>query len=329
MQFKAFYNNWLDCSGMINESGENHVLNLDDVFFKNLRFDNSSLKQYRIDAAKRCAETLGDNPALCFSGGVDSQAMIQCWLEAELKFDVVIGVFNNGLNRQDSDHAKMFCENHGIPYKTLNIDIVSFLNRNNMSVSDKYRSISPHFNTHYFIVELLAEQGYSGACFGGIPPFKQHGNYGTNLTGAPMHFLKIQSILPIPMQGSFLSFSPELAWAIALLCEELKPDLLKSDNLSISWKDRQLLTQMRYQQKIDSFLRAGLNIIPQETKYTGFEIVKDYYAEASGDGWTFERRFRHPIVVKYDKDKHPYKITLSDDLLNCLNSIHSDNFRAG
>jgi hypothetical protein len=86
---------------------------------------------------------------------------------------------------------------------------------------------------------------------------------------------------------------------------------------------------MRYQQKIDSFIKIGLNIIPQEAKYTGFELVKDYYAEKSGDGWTFERRFRHPIVAKYDKDKHSYKIALSEQLLFLLNSIHGDNFRAG
>jgi hypothetical protein len=329
MQFKAFYNDWLDCSGMIDETGKNHVLNLNADFFKNLKFDSDSLKQYRIDAATRCAETLGERPALCFSGGVDSQAMIQCWLEADLKFDVIIGIFNDGLNRQDSDHAKLFCEKYNIPYKTLNIDIVSFLNRNNMAVSDKYRSISPHFNTHYYIVELLAEQEYSGTCFGGIPPFKQHGTYGSTFTGAPMHFLKIQSDLPIPLQGSFLSFSPELTWAITLMCEELMLDSINADDLNVTWEDRQMLTQMKYNQKVDSFIRTGFHIIPQEAKYTGFELVKDYYAEKSGDGWTFERRFRHPIVAKYDKDNHPYKIALSDDLLSLLNSIHSDNFRAG
>ena len=35
MQFKAFYNDWLDCSGMIDETGKDHVLNLNADFFKN------------------------------------------------------------------------------------------------------------------------------------------------------------------------------------------------------------------------------------------------------------------------------------------------------
>jgi deoxycytidylate deaminase len=59
-------------------------------FFENLKFDAQSLKQYRIDAARLCAETLGDKPALCLSGGIDSQAMVQSWHEAGLEFDTII-----------------------------------------------------------------------------------------------------------------------------------------------------------------------------------------------------------------------------------------------
>ena len=112
-------------------NGRDHNINLSIDFFQNLRFDEISLKQYRIDAARLCAEILGENPALCLSGGIDSQAMVQSWHEAGLKFDTIIVVFNDGLNVQDSDHAKTFCEKNNYPYKEVPFDIVQFLNRNN------------------------------------------------------------------------------------------------------------------------------------------------------------------------------------------------------
>ena len=73
-QFKFFYNDWLDFDGMLNNTGRDHIVNLDTDFFKSLKFDTETLKQYRIDAATLCAETLGSKPAICFSGGADSQA---------------------------------------------------------------------------------------------------------------------------------------------------------------------------------------------------------------------------------------------------------------
>jgi hypothetical protein len=39
----------------------------------------------------------------------------------------------------------------------------------------------------------------------------------------------------------------------------------------------------------------GYDVIPQEQKYNGFETIKKYYEEMTGDGWAFEYQFRKPI----------------------------------
>ena len=172
-QYKTvpFYNDWLDMSGMKAGNGIDHTMNLDVDFFEKLTpFNDAKLKQWRIEAAQRCAETLGPFPALCFSGGVDSQAMLHCWAEADLEAHVIIFTFKDGLNKQDCEHAKQYCQKFDIPYREVEFDIVSFLTRDNADVTTKYGNISPHFNTHYRFIEILTHMGYTGVCFGGQAP---------------------------------------------------------------------------------------------------------------------------------------------------------------
>lgn len=329
--FKAFYNDWIDCSGMINETGESHKLNLDPNFFHSLKFDESSLRQYRIDAAKLCAETLGDKPALCLSGGIDSQAMVQCWKEAELDFDVIILTFKNELNVQDSNHAKLFCDQNNIKYVEIELDIVSFLIRENMEIGDKYKSNSPHFNTHYKLAEILFKRGYTGVCCGGSTPYNHLDHYGYNFAQNPFHFLKIQDKFEGVFQGSFLSFYPELTWATAFLTDPFVEEVIvnnKHDGMR-TWEHEQRMNHIRYLQKIDGYRRTGFNIIPQETKFTGFELVKKYFEEQTGDGWTFERKFRYPLTMKHNKDVHTYKMYLTPDQKTVIDSIYRNILRAG
>lgn len=324
--FKFFHNDWLDYQGFINSNGQNHKVNLSTDFFKSLKFDSESLKQYRIDAATLCAETLGSKPALCFSGGADSQAMVQSWHEANLDFDTIIVTFNDGLNRHDSDHAKMYCERNGYEYKELHFNVIQFLNRDNHDYGIKYNSCSPHFNVHYKIVELLADMGYTGVCNGGDAPYNHNGSWGENFTKRPFHFLKIQDKFNIPFNGSFLSFYPNLAWSIALLTEVMPDKFTELHVIFSDWEKQQQLKKQRYIRKVNAYQLAGFNVIPQETKFTGFELVKKYYEQITGDGWTFERRFRHPLVALLDNDKNSYNFDLTDEQSEVLRLIQLNNF---
>lgn len=326
-QFKFFCNDWLNYDGMLHCTGVDHIVNLDTEFFESLKFDNESLRQYRIDAARLCAETLGDKPALCFSGGLDSQAMLQCWHEANLDFDTIIVTFNDRLNHHDSDHAKMYCERNGYKYKELNFDVIQFLNRDNHDYGIKYNSCSPHFNVHYKIVELLADMGYTGVCNGGDAPYNHNGVWGENFSKNPFHFLKIKDKFTIPFQGSFLSFYPQLSWAIALFTQ-FDSDVFKGvDTVIRDWEIEQKIRHHRYTKKIFAYNKVGFNVMPQETKYTGFELVKKYYENLTGDGWTFERKFRHPLVALLDNDKNVYKFNLTNEQLSVITSIQLNNLR--
>ena len=68
-QYKTvpFYNDWLDMSGMKAGNGIDHTMNLDIDFFEKLTpFNDAKLKQWRIEAAQRCAENIRSFPSIVF-----------------------------------------------------------------------------------------------------------------------------------------------------------------------------------------------------------------------------------------------------------------------
>ena len=101
-------------------------------------------------------------------------------------------------------------------YEVIEFDIVSFLTRDNVSMTEQYGGFSPQFNTHYRFIEVLTHMGYTGVCFGGNAPEKHGQEYGKNLEKNQMHWVKCNDKFQIAVQGSFLSFSPELALALAV-----------------------------------------------------------------------------------------------------------------
>lgn len=318
-----YYNSWLDVSNMYKENGVNHIVNLPVDFFTNLKFDERSLKQYRIDAAKKCVKLLGNNPVLLLSGGIDSQAMVQCFVEAEIKIDIVTFVFNENLNKQDSNYARFFCKMENLKNIEIEFDVLNFLQKENYDIGIKYKSTSPHFNAHYKMAEILKDMNYTGVCCGGFTPTYLNNKWGTNFSYNPCYYVNIHDILEIPFQGNFLGYTPELAWSVSLLTEHINLKQLQDKSLS---KYNKSMVQ-RYNTKVKGYSRHGFNVYPQPQKFTGFELIKKYYEEKTNDGWFFEKSFRMPLYQKFGKnDSHPYEINLCEKHLNDLMSIHLKNF---
>ena len=327
-QFKSFRNDWLDCSNLFNPINNTHELavNLPVSFFESLKFDPDSLKEYRVNAALNCAATLGENPALCLSGGVDSQAMIQCWTEAKLKFKVVTLEFNDGLNAQDVDHASLYCEKHSIELIKIPFNIINFLSRENYDIGIKYKSPSPQLNTHYRLFELLRDQGFTGVCAGGVSPIKNNttGEWGTNFEYVCMNFIQFAEISKFPCQGSFLSYDPYLAWVIGLQT----PNSLSYNNeigIGLTQAQRDAIEEIRYSDKLTGYRTSGFDVVPQAKKYTGFELVKTYFEKQSGDGWEFEIRFRYPLSSLFLKRYGTPKFLLSQAQTAIIDSIYRNN----
>ena len=329
-QYKTvpFYNNWLDMSGMTESNGKGHKMNVSSKIMRELEtFNDEKLKRWRVEAAERCHASLGPFPALCFSGGIDSQAMLHCFAEADLEAHVIIFTFKDGLNKHDVDHAKAYCHTFDIPYREIEFDIVSFLTRDNLAMSEKYGGLSPQFNTHYRFVEILTHMGYTGVCFGGNAPDRHQGDYGKNLGINEFNWVSCHDKFQIAVQGSFLSFSPELALALAVSTPIIGNDLPKNAD-GEAWEEYQKLRHAKYEQKIIGYKRIGFDIMQQDTKYTGFEKVKDLFEEKTGDGWAFERQFRQPLgrIEGANNDRNKYKIDMKPEQQVFLDSIYFKHF---
>lgn len=287
-------------------------------FFENLKFDPQSLKEYRIAAAQTAASLCGDNPVLCLSGGIDSQAMVQCWQEANLKFDVAILVFNNNLNDHDVSVALRYCEQHNIKPIIYELDVIKFLTRESPDYQEKYKCSSPQFATHYKFFDWLREQ-YSGICCGGTALAPGKTNWGPGLSAAQINFTEYAKINDYPVVGNFLGYDPALSWSIAVLTPKHEYDWNWLVDVNLRLED-----VSRYQLKAIGYRRHGFDIMLQEDKFTGFEKAKTYFKELTGDGWAFEKRFRLPWQQKFGSAVGELVLTTEQrNVLDELNLKHS------
>ena len=316
-QFEPFKNSWLQYSDLFNAAFPIAcTADLSTDFFKALKFDQDSLRSYRIEAARSVAKQLGERPVLCLSGGIDSQAMIQCWQEAELNFDIAILTFANRFNWQDSEFAKELCYDRKLPFTEITLDVVQFLVRESAENANLYRCTSPHFLTHYKMFDILRDKGYTGICCGGTAFAFGKDKWGPSPSPAQMNYIEYAKVHSFPVIGNFLGYDPNLCWTIALL----------TPPHTASWhgEDVSFANAVRYKSKVQGYINHGFDIRPQDQKYTGFELVKEYFAKQYKDGWTFEKKFRLPLEKKFGITTT--NLVLTNSQLDILSDIYSQNF---
>lgn len=330
-QFKFFHDNWLDVSELLsNKTGTIHFsVNLDESFIDS--FNLSDLKSYRIQAARETYNNFGPKLALCISGGVDSQCMTQCFLEAGIQADVFALKFKDDLNKQDIDHAIKYCDKVNVNLNIIEFDVLQFLSRHNYDYGIKYQSASPHFNVHYKLFDMLREQGYDGVVAGGNTFLYSDvmKDFFPNYTRNALNFINYSNISGFKCQGNFLGYHPKLAWAISILTPPVYDYV--GHKFLLPQKERIYWEHLRYLQKIKGYRRAGFNIIPQSQKYTGFELVKKYLENKTGDGWTFEKLYRHPlekILLTNRIEKIEFKF-YSSNVHDILVQLYDDNILPG
>jgi len=325
LRFEYFKNNWLDVSNLLVDKGHLNVT-LTANFFDNLRFDESSLSNYKKNAAINLMNMLGSKPALCFSGGIDSQATWHCFNEAGIDIEVYCLKFKHDLNKQDIEHAILFAEQNNIKLNIIEIDIIQFLSRENADYAKKYKSLSPHFNTHYKLCNILLSKGYTGfVCGGGAPLLStKHIHYASNYNKNFLNYINYSQISDVLCQGNFLGYDPYLAWAIAILTPVFDNDIYGS---TLNKEERDRLEYQRYLEKIKGYKKIGFDIIPQTKKFTGFELVKNELEKIYGDGWAFEKKYRDPLRLICPE--YAVNINFDNELIAKIESLYTKNFTTG
>ena len=289
-----FYDNW--CESSID--GEAIVWKLTLTPEQINSIDPDSIWQYSIESVNLLLPHLGSKPALCLSGGIDSQVMVDCFLRANAAFDVVIMRFPDDLNLHDIKTAIEFCNSRGINYSFIDINVVSFLNRDLMNFAEQYDVSSPQFATHFKMFEQLQQHGYTSAVCGGNTLVNSSDGWTYPTTKEQSDWNGFSERSGFYVMGDFLSYFWK--FCILLSCHSEKPILFDTTTINLLGfvQDYDDLVEVRYRHKVSNYRAAGFDIIPQETKFTGFEKVKEHYQVETGDGWTFEKCFRFPLTLK-------------------------------
>lgn len=330
-QYNFFHGNWVDCSALFKEKTEyteieKLPINLDTKFFEQLEFDEASLRQYRMQATFLCSRELGDKPALCFSGGIDSQAMLHCFRELGVAHDVVILKFKENLNEHDIKYAYRYLSANNIPYKEIELDVMSFLSRENYDYGIKYKSPSPQFNVHYKFFNILKDMGYTGVVCGGNAPLQLVGNlWGTNFQRNSQNYMLYSEIEQFMCMGNFLSFYPHLAWATALST----PATTMEENDAQGYLERIKYQELRYKDRVQGYKNAKFNILRQDKKFNGFETIQQLLWDKTKDGLAFEKLYRYPLekaVIKYPMGSP--RFVFKDGVLDKISSIYRNNLRS-
>lgn len=192
------------------------------------------------------------------SGGIDSQATIQSWLNSGVEFNIVSFKFENDLNSHDLETLDKLSAKLGISVEYQNFNIIEFLENNLTDYAKKYNCASPQICSHMSWVDQIKEGTVvmSGSCpflwgieftYDLFPMFNYINQTKKNLI--PFFFLH-----DIDVCNSFLSIQ----------------DATLHSTINVKQK-------VAYQKKIQIYRDSGFDILPQKEKYSGFELVKNIY----------------------------------------------------
>lgn len=210
-----------------------------------------------IDSGIRTISSIPPPFNLLCSGGSDSQAMLYIWKKAKVDFIVHTALYvinNQVMNRHDIKELEQWAMLTNTPIIFHYIDLDYFLNHELIHYAKKYTCTSPQLCTHMKISDTVLKK------FKGTIVFS--GNYGPiALYDGTIHGLDryAQETTVIPF---FFQHSLELASAVHNICVHTKNTIQHTTS---------------YDLKIKSMNQAGIPIIPQPDKQTGFEIVKEHY----------------------------------------------------
>lgn len=232
-----------------------HVVKQDDILYFDFSRKTTKKNISCLDAAIQTVffikEKYPPPYTLCLSGGIDSQAMLWSWYKSGVSFQTFSAKYNFNLNDYDLENLKTFSSLYNITIDYFNFDLLSFLENEHDSWTKKYYCGSPHITTHMKFASMIKE---------GTPIFS--GNF--------LH------------RGAPIGPNHAALYRYALI--EKKPLVpwffLETENLAYSFLNNKKRIDSsyigNYDLKIDRYQTNGFPVIPQKSKFTGFELVKDY-----------------------------------------------------
>jgi hypothetical protein len=184
---------------------------------------------------------------IMISGGIDSQAMLYAWNKFGKDFIPTHVTYNGNMNRHDTAYVSEFAQKENIDINYIDFDLLSFLENEYDSYANAYECSSPQITAYIRMTKGLA----GTVIFGGNFLLSSGWSY-----NKVQHALTLESYKRSLIPFFFLSY-PELAYSAIRLKNMPKVD--------------------GYQSRVLHYQLNGFPVVPQDKKYSGFELVKDYY----------------------------------------------------
>lgn len=101
-----------------------------------------------IRSAQVIAQSATKPIMVLFSGGVDSEVIVRCFLEIGVPVTLGIMRFAHGLNDHDIKYALQFSREHNVPHKIFDFDPEAFMRNDAEREAAKYREFAPSLLIH-------------------------------------------------------------------------------------------------------------------------------------------------------------------------------------
>lgn len=244
---------------------------------------------------------------LCLSGGIDSEVMLQCFLQAQVPFTACILRFNNNLNHFDIFNVLEFCEKNNILFEIIDLNVVDFFDSGAyLEFGKKYRCQSPQIATHlWFLDQIKGFPVLSGNFI--YPQQTEEGLFYVGLPG-DLHsvYFRYFEINHRPAVPWFMLYTPEFVQSF------LNTELVQQQ-LQKTMEDQIVFS---YLVKCEIYKQAGFQVEPRADKFTGFEKVKVHYDQQYGENrlTKFDQLFRKPLVEINPLPKEFLQILPSTDI---------------
>ena len=106
---------------------------------------------------------------VCFSGGIDSEVALRCFIEQNIPVRAAILKMRYDLNYHDYKLAIKFCDLHDVKYHIFEIDAIDFLHNGMLEYAELHKMISPQIPFQLWLLDQFDE--FPVVCGGDLPLF--------------------------------------------------------------------------------------------------------------------------------------------------------------
>lgn len=191
---------------------------------------------------------------LMSTGGVDSQAMIYCWLKSGYPFKIKSYKFNEIYNIHDLENLIKFTDIHGINFTFDNFNLIDFLDNELLNYAKQYYCTSPQMCA---FMKICDDLNHGTIIFSGNLLTLIDSGLNYTLLGMKRYAEAKKNVIPF-----FFQHDQELAGSLLPFYKYILQKENKKDN---------------YTAKIKGYEYVGIKVIPQVHKFSGFEKIKDLY----------------------------------------------------